>query len=156
MKSGLGFSIFCNELCLRGSLRIRWHRDVDHHPGFFDNTLLCRKADREGKGKIFIDGSRRFRNYSRSMRRRLAGRVTEGKLRLSGAWREPSPPSAVSLETLRDFTPPGGVLVYLLRDDGLPLGTIDSSQARICIRRELLLRGKIRRFFPGRSIDGKG
>ena len=90
------------------------------------------------------------------MRRRLAGRVTEGKLRLSGTWREPSPPSAVSLETLRDFTPPRGVLLYLLRDDGLPLGTIDGGQARIGIRREFLLRGNIRRFFPGRSIDRKG
>jgi hypothetical protein len=89
------------------------------------------------------------------MRRCLAG-VIEGKLRLSGAWREPSPPSAISLETLRDFTPPGGVLLYLLGDDGLPLGTIDCGQARISIRRELLLRGNIRLFFPGRSFDRKG
>ncbi|HXN93121.1 MAG TPA: hypothetical protein VN879_01380 [Candidatus Acidoferrales bacterium] len=50
---------------------------------------------------------------------------------MSGAWREPSPPSAISLETLRDFTPPGGLLLYLLRDDGAPPGTIDSSLARI-------------------------
>jgi hypothetical protein len=118
----------------------------------FDNTLLCRKADREGKGKIFLDGSERIRNCSRSMGRYVAGRVIEGKLRLSGAGREPSPPSAISLETLRDFTPPGSVLLYLLRDDGAPLGAIDSSRARICIRLELL-RGNIRRFFPGRSID---
>jgi len=145
--------MFCNELCLWGSLRIRWHRDVDHHPRLFDNTLLCGTADRDSKRKIFLDGSRRFRNCSRRMRRCLAGRVIEGKLRLSGAWREPSPPSAISLETLRDFTPPGGFLLYLLRDDGAPLGTIDSSLARICIRRELLLRGNTRRFFPGRSID---
>src|ERR1700674_2833870 len=132
MKPGLGFSMFCNELCLRGSLRIRWRGDVDQHPGLFDNTLLCGAANRDGKGKIFLDGSRRFRYCSRSMRRcRLTGRVIEGKLRLSCAWREPSPPSAISLETLRDFTPPGGAFLYLLRDDGAPLGTIDSSRARI-------------------------
>jgi hypothetical protein len=122
----------------------------------FDNTLLCGTADRDSKRKIFLDGSRRFRNCSRSMRRCLAGRVIEGKLRLSGAWRESSPPSAISLETLRDFTPPGGVSLYLLRDDGVPLGTIDSSRARSYVGLEILLRGNIRRFFPGRSIDRKG
>jgi hypothetical protein len=77
------------------------------------------------------------------MRRHLAGRVIERKLRLSRVWRELSPPRAISLDTLRELAPPGTVLLDLRPDDGALLGTIDPGRARICVHGGGLSHGNI-------------
>jgi hypothetical protein len=67
----------------------------------------------------------------------------ERKLRLSRVWRELSSPRAISLETLREFAPPGTVLLCLMRDDGALFGTIDPGRARIRVYGETLPHGNI-------------
>jgi hypothetical protein len=85
------------------------------------------------------------------MLRGLPGRVFEGKLRLSSVRGKPSPPSAISLYALREFTLPG-----LLRGDEALLGGINPTRARIRTYCEIPPSGNVREFFPGRRTDRKG
>jgi hypothetical protein len=90
------------------------------------------------------------------MLRRLPGRVIEGKLRLSSVWGKPSPPSAISLYTLREFTLPDRALLHPPRGEEALLGRIDTTRARIRTYCEILPRGDVREFFPGRRTDREG
>src|SRR6266704_1541866 len=131
-----------------------WQRDINHHSRFLEAALLRRAANRDRKGKIFLNGCRRFRNRDGNVRRRLAGMVIESKLRLRLVWCKPSPPRAISLKTLWEPPPPAGVLPHMMREDRASLGSIDPGRAGVLrIHCEVYLRGNIRGIFPGRRTD---
>ena len=70
-------------------------------------------------------------------------------MRLGGVWLEPSPPSAIDFETLREFTAPGSVLLHRLRDDQALLETVDPSRAGIRTHCETVSRGNAQGVIPG-------
>jgi len=156
MKPGQGFPCFFSDLGLRESFRIRRPRDVDLHARFFENLILGSAADGDSKRKVFLEGSRRFRNYDRRRDQRFAGRVLERKPGLGSVWSELPPPRAISIEALGEFASPGSVLLRRMRDDRGLLGTIGSGAARIRVHGKTLACGTIRGNFPDRRTDGKG
>jgi hypothetical protein len=63
------------------------------------------------------------------MRLRLAGKLIERKSRLSHAWRQLSPPAAISVQTVSEFASPGSFLPQLRGDYGCLIGMIASGRA---------------------------
>jgi hypothetical protein len=106
----------------------------------FENLFLGRAADGDGEGKIFLNGSRRFRNDDGRRWRCFAGRVIERKPGLGGVWSELSAPRAISIEALGKFAPPGRALLGRVRDDRSVLGTMDPRAAEIRVYSEFFPR----------------